>query len=176
MSRYAAAQKYQGFLFEALQAAGKSLSGSLKAEVILRPLSRSIIESWKLQWVANIRQPPNGGWDWEQAYNMCGDEPSRFGVAIFVGERLCGLALLRLNNTAVVVELIERDPRDDCPLKGQVLLTTLQAATCYGQKAGREELWLCEPVEGMLPIYLEVYGFSLETPPSGKPYCRRRIP
>lgn len=176
MSRHAATQKYQGYLFEALQAARKTLSGSLKAEATLRPLSRSIIESWKLQWVANVRQPPNGGWDWEQAYHICADQPSRVGVAIFVGDRLCGLALVRLNSTAVVVELIEGDPREDCPLKGQVLLTILQAATCYGQKAGREELWLSEPFEGMLPFYLGVYGFSLVTPPSGKPYCRRRIP
>jgi hypothetical protein len=164
-------------MHEAFERTSNSLHGVTPYEFRLTELSQLTDVAWASQWVPyNQRQPPDGGWDWPKIRRTYKPrEPARFQVAIWTETILGGMAIGYLNNTATVIEAVEGSPAPGCPLKGAILLIALQAATFYAQCTGRVELWLMEPAAALLTLYTNGYGFSLETPSRGRPYCRRRI-
>lgn len=173
--RQRAAQRYRTALYNAQQAAISTLADTVSADFNLSGLTNRAVEAWSAQWVNNNRQPPNGGWDWAEIRNNYRSKIDKFEAAVWSDQTLSGLSIGCVNHTAVMVDAIEGHPSPSNPLKGQVLLIVLQAATCYAQALGREELWLMEPAGGLIPLYTETYGFSLEKTRQGTPYCRRRI-
>lgn len=176
-SRANASQRYRVSNAEALHAAGVTLEGATRSAFHLRAFSLSIVDLWETQWLpVNTRVLPDGGWDWKAIRDRYSKEITRFEVAVLVSDRLCGLGIGYLNNTAAVLEAIESDPRDDCPLKGDVLLIVLQALTCYAQRTARDQIWLMEPAQGLRDLYQTVYGFSaVSQTPDGREYCWKRV-
>jgi hypothetical protein len=168
-------QQYNEYRFEALQRAAITLDTATKADFTLTEMTWTAIEAWKSQWTGvRSRDEPDGGWDWESIRTLFRRDPKRFEVAVWSHDKLCGLAVGTLNKTATVVEVLEGHPDPTHPLRGEVLLIVLQAATTYAQRTGRPEVWLMEPAEGLIHLY-EKLGFSLETPKRGKRYCRRKV-
>jgi hypothetical protein len=163
--------------YKAHRAAEQSLMTNIGVDFRISDFSRSTDRLWREQWQpVNIRQPPNGGWDWVASRELHRNDPSVFGAAILIGERLCGLALATVSNAAVRVNLLEGDPRPDCMLKGHVLRIILEASACYAQLLGRDELHVLDPVEGLIATYTDdVFKFTLVTPRKGAPYLRRRV-
>ncbi|WP_147274807.1 hypothetical protein [Ferruginivarius sediminum] len=143
----------------------------------LTVITRAAVEAWKTHWKPiNNRELPDGGWDWEAIRQEYRNDHKRFELAIWgENEELCGLAIGTRNKTAARLDAIEGSPSDSHPLKGQILLIGLQALSCYAQKTGRAEAWLMEPVEGLVEIYEQDFGFTLERPRKSAPYCRRRV-
>ncbi|WP_267361482.1 MULTISPECIES: hypothetical protein [unclassified Methylobacterium] len=144
----------------------------------MREITRAAGEAWQKQWRPNNeRTPPEGGWDWPDIWtDRKRHHTELFHAAVWFGDRLCGLALGVPNRTAVVLEGVEGDPNSDNPAKGLVLLTVLEAATCYAQITGRQEIWLKEPAnERLVSHYVDAYGFELVTDKAHKPYCRKRV-
>jgi hypothetical protein len=175
--RRLAALRYSEALHDAFARTIGSLRGVTPSEFHISELSQDTDVAWTSQWVPhNTRQPPEGGWHWPKIRRTYRPRtPSRFQIAIWHDDRLCGVSVGYLNNTATVIDAVEGSPAPDCPLKGAILLIVLQAATFYAQGTGRAELWLMEPAPGLLTLYTRDYGFSLETPHRGRPYCCRRI-
>jgi len=174
-SREKTTQRYSQYRFEALQSAMTTLAETTQEPLTLTEITWSAIEAWKRQWAGvKSRKETHGGWNWEDIRHSFRRNPKRFEVAAWSCDRLCGLAVGRLNRCAVAVDILEGNPDPNHPLRGVVLLAILQAATTYAQRTGRREIWLMEPAEGLVSHYQSL-GFSLETPRGGKPYCRRRV-
>lgn len=155
-----------------------NLAGVLPPEMHVREITRAAGEAWQTQWrPINERTPPEGGWDWPDIWtDRKRHNTELFHAAVWFGGRLSGLALGVPNKTAVVLEGVEGDPNSDNPAKGLVLLTILEAATCYAQITGRQEIWLKEPAnERLVSLYVDGYGFELVTDKARKPYCRKRV-
>ncbi len=84
--------------------------------------------------------------------------------------------LMRLNNTACVIEMFEGSPNPHHSIKGMVPLVALEAASLYAQSTGRREVWLPSPANAMvLQYFLTGYGFELITPKKGVPFCRKEV-
>lgn len=164
----------------AYQATHTSLGGVIRSPFRLTEFSAKMEEAWRQQWLPILdRTPPNGGWDWPEVRTHYRRHIDRLEVAIWsLDDRLYGAAVGKTNKTAVVVEALEGDPRNDCPLKGQLLLIFLQAATCYAQTLGRSQLWLMEPASKELEdLYVSGFGFAIERPKgkNQRPFCWREV-
>jgi hypothetical protein len=176
VSKQSVLTRYVQARYTAHRTAERNLVADIGVDFRISDLSRNTDRLWREQWQpVNIRQPPNGGWDWIASRELHRNDPSVFGAAILIGERLCGLALATVSNAAVRVNPLEGDPSPDCALKGDVLRIILEASACYAQVLGREELHVLDPVEGLIATYTGVFEFTLVTPRKGAPYLRRRV-
>ncbi len=77
--------------------------------------------------------------DWPEIFRKH-SEPDRLDVAIWVGDRLCGLGLATTTEVALNLLFFEGDARTDCPLKGLRILIFLDVAANYAQDRGKREL------------------------------------
>lgn len=97
-------------------------------------------------------------------------------MSIWCRDELCGLTLGHVNKTAVALDYVERSPFTDCPLRGNIILIALEAATIYAQELNRSQLWLMEPDEDLIPWYQESYDFGALAKTSQKrPYIWREV-
>lgn len=121
------------------------------------------------------REERRTGWDWPEIFRRY-DEHDRLDLAMWVGNRLCGLALGTLSNQALTIRFLEGGPDPSCPLVGRRALIALEAAQCYAQIQGRSELRV-EPIhEKLETLYRDIFGFALETVKGRRAYYRREIP
>ncbi len=89
---------------------------------------------------------------------------------------LCGLLLMRLNNTSCEIEMAEGSPNANHSLRGMVLPVALELASMYAQSQGRREVWLKSPANDMARWFLiRDYGFELATPKSGAAFLRKEV-
>ncbi len=160
-------------------AAALSLKEYLPSSLYLTLASGKSDGAWRTQWqpISN-RTPPNGGWDWPSYRLARNVDPSRIFAAMWCRNEseLCGLLLMRLNNTACCIEMVESNPDPNHPLRGMVLTVALELSSMYAQSKGRREVWLCRPPNDMLFWYLvNVYGFELVSPKKGAAFCRKEV-
>lgn len=85
-------------------------------------------------------------------------------MAIWNGNKLCGLALgrLSLRNVKVRLEIIEGSTEKNHPLKGQIAYIGLTAIEAFGYAVGAEESLIIDPVPGAISAYRN-YGYVLKT-------------
>jgi hypothetical protein len=164
---------------EIIAAAAASLKEYLPSSFSLTQGSEKSDDAWRRQWqpVSN-RKPPNGGWDWPACRLARGRDPARLCAAMWCrnGSELCSLVLMRLNNTACRIEMVEGSPNPHHSMKGLVIPAALELAAMYAQAKGRREVWLCSPANDMLLWFLiNDYGFELVSPKKGRPFCRREV-
>jgi hypothetical protein len=154
------------------------LDGVTNAEFRVELLTVEAIDAWAEGWdnPDGENDPPKGGWDWADIRDKLINQKGYFGLSIWSGDQLCGLAVGHVNKTAVALDFVERSPSADCPLKGNIILIALETATVYAQELGRSQLWLMDPDEDLLEWYQESYGFSDLAKTSQKtPYCWREV-
>lgn len=119
--------------------------------------TNSVVDAYKSQWCNESRRQ-NGGWDWE-AIGHDRRPPKDHILAVKIEERLSILSYLRVSRERIKVEIVEADPRSDCPLKGKRLAIVLEYAVMYGQRLGCNEIHI-EPLnDGLKELYTGVYGF-----------------
>jgi len=174
------ATKSQGINFqEIIAATAVSLKQYLPWSFSLTPGSGKSDEAWRRQWQPILkRTPPNGGWEWPACRLARGNDPTRFCAAMWCQNEseLCSLVLMRLNNTACRIEIVEGSPNPNHTLRGLVIPVALELASMYAQAKGRREVWLCSPANDMLLWFLvKDYCFELASPKNGKPFCRREV-
>lgn len=170
--------KYGRARAEAYSATESALDDRVHAKFSLTEITADVIDAWENQWKpVTTRKPPNGGWDWGKKCEALSSEPKRFEIAVWnEGRRLSGLAIGKTNRTAVRIDLLEGDPRDDSPLKGKVLAIVLEAAANYAQILKRSQVWVMRPAnERLTTLYRDVYGFVVEHSRSGGVYCWRSV-
>lgn len=95
---------------------------------------------------------------------------------MWVGNRLCGLALTTLSSAAATIIFLEGQPDPECPLAGYRALIAIEAAQNYAQINGRKEIRV-QPVNSRLEeLYRDIFNFELATPRGQEAYYRREIP
>ncbi len=154
-----------------------SLKEYLPSSMSLTPGSEKSDGAWRSQWrpISN-RIPPNGGWDWPSCRLAGSKDPTQLCAAMWCQSELCGLLLVRLNNTACRIEAVEGSPKPNHSLRGLVLLIALEMASMYAQSQGRREVWLCKPANDMLLWYIvNDYCFELVSPKTGPAFCRKQV-
>lgn len=98
-----------------------------------------------------------------------------FAMAMWSGERLVGMCLMKVSNSAVTVICVEGAPDDSCQFKGKRLLVALEAATNYAQVCGMDEIRIDPINDALARLYEDVYGFTLVSPRGQAPYYAKRI-
>jgi len=170
MSTLAAAKsRYAEAIDGARRQAALNLEAILSVKFHLSGWSSKGREALADQW------PRPNGWDWPTIFRRHND-PDRLDTVIWApDDRLAGLALALTASEYVEIRFMQGDPREDCPLKGRRALIVLECAACYAQARGRPELRV-RPINPQLAtLYIEKYGFALETPRRGSAYYYKKV-
>jgi hypothetical protein len=136
--------------------------------------------AWRKTWTH--RHPSgHGGWDWERLALRFRRRPSAFQLALWSGDRLCGLAVGRASARRVdgrrhtlSIHYMESTPEPDHPLKRNVALLITSAADVYGSALGASRLLLVYPLPGVLSHYARL-GFTVAWWRDRPVYCEREI-
>jgi hypothetical protein len=106
------------------------------------------LRAWREQWM------PYGQFDWE-AEERRFRKPTRFEVALWCGQELCGLAIGHpINHRKVVgVESMEGSPLIFHPLKREVTGLVIAAATEYGNRLKSRTVRFWDPNPDLVAWY-----------------------
>jgi hypothetical protein len=155
-------------------------SGIASGALRLSGIDRHTLSVWRLTWRGE-HPSGDGGWDWERVSWSFRRRPAAFHVAIWNGERLCGLAVGRLSakraggvRHTLSVHYMESAPETDNPFAGMVALLVVSAARTYGRMLGASRLRLVNPLPGVLPLY-ERLGFTVAQSGGRPVYCEQEI-
>lgn len=153
----------------ALQRAQELLSEALEpVPVRLGLIGPEALEAFEQTW--SSRPERRYPWSWGRMVLDFRRLPTRFEVAVWSGEVLCGLAVGEVRGTHVRVNYIEGSPDPEHPLKGKVVSAVLTASTTYARIVDRREVRLVDPVEAMIPRY-RALGLMLVSPRGEPRYC-----
>jgi hypothetical protein len=155
-------------------------SGAIRAPLQLAHTDEDTIAAWRATWRGS--HPSGfGNWDWERILRRAWRRPSAFHVAVWSGDRLCGLGVGRLSKRrplgvrhTLSLHFIESAHDDLHPLRGSIAALVIAAADAYGRLAGASRLRLIEPLSGVLRYY-EDLGFAVARKAGQPVYCERRI-
>jgi hypothetical protein len=175
MSALAAARaRYDANKFEARRQAALTLVPSIGVDFAVLGWAAKIRQAYVGQWGQVDRSQTSANWDWPEIFRRYND-PDRFDMAIWCNDRLSALALAVTTGQATVLKFVEGDPRPDCPLIGRRLLIILESLANYTQARGKVEMRV-EPANPALEtLYIEKYGFTLETPRGGRAYYKKAV-
>lgn len=139
--------------------------------------TRKAMEAYSDQWLPyGSSCQGHGEWDWPEIFRRHQSDFKTLDMVIWgPGDRLSGLALARVTNTAIVIDLIEGDPRSDCPLQGLRAAIILEASACYAQGVGRNKLRLTPVNDHVAAFYEKAFDFVQEKPKKGAPYHWREV-
>lgn len=143
----------------------------------LEQLTDAGIEVWERTWKPLAAQaPPLGGWDWGGIHLMHANSDRAFCVSLWATNHvLCGLALLRLSQSAVKIEIIEGNPDHSHPLKKSVLPIMLDVAARFAQRLGKRQIHAIDPHERMIEILTSDFEFEVVKERNGRHWCRREV-
>jgi hypothetical protein len=119
-------------------------------------------------------QWPHPAFDWEEIFHRHND-PDRLDIAIWVADRLAGLALGITTGNALNLMFLEGDSRGDCPLRGLRTPIFLDLATNYAQDRGKSELRVWPLDNALSDLYRDAYGFTLVATGLNAPYWRKGV-
>lgn len=138
--------------------------------VQLTEIDGTALEAWSQTW----RNHPDRrfDWNWSEERKAWQNALDRFEVAIWSGTVLCGLAIGKPSKGRehLSVHVLEGAPNPVHPLKSAVRFCVVEAALAYARTIGCRRLRVMRPVEGAIPLYMEM-GFSLSGSPKGGSYC-----
>ncbi|WP_293856975.1 hypothetical protein [uncultured Alsobacter sp.] len=170
-SLQAAQARYREAAFAARRKAALNLQATLGVTFNLGEWSGRVAEAIQRQWATADRHP-DGGFDWPEWFRRNKRNPDVFSVAIWIDQRLAGVALVETGSDYVTVKCVEGDPRPDCPLRGRRALIVMEAAACYAQALGKRSIRVSPVNDDLKKLYVEGYGFS---EPRGLGYLVREI-
>jgi hypothetical protein len=156
---------------ERLQA---KISVSLDVPISLSSINKAALQAWQNHWMPRSTRP--GGWNWREQRSRLASTVSRFDVAIWSGEVLCGLAIGKPSKgpSHLTIQLLEGNPAETHPLKGSVAECAVEAGISYARLLEKAQLRLLRPLPGALPTYRRL-GFKLEPESLKAPYCYLEI-
>jgi hypothetical protein len=102
-------------------------------------------------------------------------EPSRFELALWSDETLCGLAVGKVRLGYCGVNFLEGSPIPGHPLKGLVIPAVLTCLTAYAKALGKREIRIFDPLPEMMSRY-EALGFVLATLKDKSRYVGKVVP
>jgi hypothetical protein len=167
-------QAYAEVVRDAAQAEG------IRVPLLLADSNEQTLEVWRNTWRAT--HPSGfGNWDWDALLRRAWRRPAAMHLAIWSGERLCGLSVGRMSRRrpsgvrhTISIRFIESAHERDHPLRHLIVPLAIAAAETYGRLAGAWRLRLMEPLPGLLRYY-EDFGFEVARKAGQPVYCERRI-
>lgn len=173
-NRAATEARYSGYRAVALARADALFAPSISpTPVRFGTITALALDAWHAQWAAHPARQV--AWPWEV---MAPDQrrrlPTRFELALWSGDVLCGLAIGRVGSSYCSVEYLEGSPVAGHPLRGQVIPAALTALLAYAKVLGKAEMRLVEPLDELVPLY-EARGFLLVVPKGERRYCVRIV-
>ena len=167
---------YRRLAADALQAGLQRLAPIIPELTNLTFIEADTLRAWREQWRPHLSTEFQH-WDWEielqsRKWTRFTTARRRFDVAIWSGDRLCGLALgrLSLRKQNLSICLLQGCPIDWHPLKGKILPIVADVGSMYGTAVGCEEFRFLQPLPGMIRIYGKL-GFQLARTSRGVQYC-----
>lgn len=155
-------------------------SALVRADVRLVETDERALEAWRATW-SGPHPTGQGSWDWERLLRRAWRRPSAFHLAIWSGERLCGLAVGRVSKRrpagvrhTVSVHFIESSHDRGHPLRHAIAPLVIGAAEAYGRLLGASRIRLVDPLPGAVPLY-EALGFGIAKKAEQSVYWERRI-
>ena len=142
--------------------------------VMLTGIGQSALDAFAAQWAGHPARVVN--WPWPEM--MAGarrNYPTRFEVAVWAGEALCGLAWGHVGKDYCGVNYLEGNPEPNHPLKGSVAVVVSGAVTAYATALARPEVRFIDPLPEVVGLY-EQMGFTLVAPHRESPYCVWKLP
>jgi len=148
---------------------------ALQPSVTIRLMDSGAAAKWGETWSSD-RTPPEGGWDWPAISDGCRGKTDDFCIAIWHGgTTLCGVFLLAVRGIAVQLRAVEGNPDENHPLKGSVIAIGIDVAERFAGLLRRQEIWLVEPADGLIDLYVETFGYELAESDDGRRICKRRV-
>lgn len=156
---------------------GHALAGDeLAGQVTLEPIRRHALEHFAAAWADHPRRRVS--WPWPvMVADYQRNHPERFEVALWSGDTLCGLALGRpsRSKSVLTVKYVEGNPDLEHPLKGLVAAIAIATAHAYAKALGSTLLRLDAPLEPLVPLYRDDFGFTLVLEGTRVAYCEMEI-
>jgi len=100
---------------------------------------------------------------WESVPNWKCKDPKGLDLAIWSGQKLCGLcyATPRKSTICIKIVLLQSHPDRSHPLRGLIAPMALLAADTYARIIGCNEIEIQEPDPNVVPYYQKL-GFSFD--------------
>jgi hypothetical protein len=167
-----ARERYIQGKFDAFRTAEARVKPLIEIDFPITEYSGRALAAVSSQWEPNRGEETR--WDWQEIMRRHHD-PDRFDMAIWVGDRLCALALAVTSCDALNLRFLEGSPHKDCPLAGRRALIAFEALSCYAQGRGRKELRV-SPINSRIErLYIEMYGFARKAPRKQEPYLVKQV-
>ena len=144
------------------------------SSLALKPLDDKALQAWSTDWRSSH---PNalGGWNWREQRQRYASKVQRFDLSVWSGDRLCALALGKdCTGEAACLNLVEREPVDDNPVRGQVLAIVLSALTYYAQLSGRTYIRVFDPDPNLIAKY-DKFGLELDRQAKNRQILQRKV-
>lgn len=120
------------------------------------------LDFFNLVWRREVRRVD---WDWEYQQRCWRKKrPSYWEMAIWHKQILCGLVMggPSRRRSRLYIEGIEGSPEQH-PLKTHIIRIALIGSERYAATIGCKEVWLIEPAEGLLDLYVQ-FGYTVRPP------------
>lgn len=166
-----AKERYATDRYDAFRIAALNLQPYLGVDFHISSWTTKAAAAFGEQWSRHKRTV---NWDWPEIMRRHND-PDRLDLAIWVGDLLCGLGLGTTTAQAVKIRFCEGSPFPECPLKGRRILVMLEAATCYAQARGKQEIRIAPKNSSLESLYRDIYGFELVKGQNQEPYYRKGV-
>lgn len=160
-------QKYLSNTHDARQQTVASMSPISGVAFTITEWSGRTWEAMERQWDVVI-------FDWREVSRRYRD-PDRLELAVWCDDVLLCVALVTTKDRAVVVQFVEGNPSEACPLKGERLGILLDAAANYALVRGKVEIHLEPKNDDLIALYEEVYDFERVNRKGSAPYWCRKV-
>lgn len=117
-------------------------------------------------------------WSWSGAVRQYRGIPARFELAIWVGDRLCGLALGSPSKSDLhcAIVYLEGGPEDESSLRGLVFLVATTHLEVYARFLGKREARVVGPANDKIVALAKAVGYDFIKAPKGQDdYCVKEI-
>ncbi|QJE74059.1 hypothetical protein HHL28_14015 [Aerophototrophica crusticola] len=138
------------------------------APVQLQEMDARGIAAWDRQW-HTPGTTLNSCFAWDDEFRDIGAWPDRFCLAIWSGDRLCGLSSGQVRHDHLWIRLIEGNPQPRHPMRGAIRHVAIAAALAYTQVLGLSQVRL-RPLNPRLGLVYQQMGFSVAEPAESPPY------
>ena len=161
--------KFDAIRKESRAIAHQELPAYLKRAARLAGIDNAALAASKL-WAEEPTRKVD--WDWHFANRYTFRHPKAFDLAIWVGNKLCSLALGRpsYNSTFMRSDFVEKAPVN-CPFSSEMVPITILAYETYAKRIGAKQFRIVDPVnDKVLRSYLQHGGFTHHPGRQGNPH------